>query len=55
MQNKDIEAATKAMIGGIRVMKNELLPPNEIILLVGVDAYERIKNADKLEKESGDE
>ena len=29
--------------GGIRVMKNELLEPNEIVLIVGVDAYESIK------------
>ena len=53
--NKDMPPA----YNGIRVMKNELLQPNEIMLVVGVEAYERIKSGDKALlsqlKEKGDE
>jgi len=42
--NKDMPQPIE---GGIRVMKNELLPPNEIMLVVGADAYESIKKNNK--------
>ena len=55
MQKKIWKAATKAIgsgISGIIVMKNELLEPNEMILIVGAKAYEQIKNSDKLKEQS---
>tara|TARA_R110002050_G_scaffold10642_3_gene36283 strand:+ start:1518 stop:1718 length:201 start_codon:yes stop_codon:yes gene_type:complete len=45
MNNADIENAHKAVGGGFKIMKNELIGHDEIIILAGVNAYERLRKA----------
>jgi len=51
MKIENIGAATMALGGGIRVVKNELLPPWEILIVVGEEAYESIKKSDQRDKQ----
>ena len=50
MSNADIKKIAPVIGSGIRVVKNEMLPPNEIMLVVGKDAYEAIKESGQPEK-----
>ena len=50
MSNEDIKKITPVIGSGIRVMLNEMLAPNEIMLVVGKDAYQAIKESGQLEK-----
>ncbi len=51
MKIENIVAALRALGGGIRVVKNELLPPWEILIVVGEEAYESIKKSDQRDKQ----
>tara|TARA_R110002167_G_scaffold366375_1_gene595578 strand:- start:41541 stop:41705 length:165 start_codon:yes stop_codon:yes gene_type:complete len=50
MSKLDAEKPAPVIGGGIRVMMNDMLPPDEIILVAGKDAYLRIKNSGKLQE-----
>ena len=54
MKSIDKPAMSLPIGSGIRVIKNEMLAPNEIMLVVGVEAYELIKKSGQLEGESNE-